>query len=414
MGELHDRKLIHDWNSIHGAVKWPAAVSIIDDTLYEGPHAPHVTAPQAAAGLEFIGCCERLRLQSVNLGAVTAASMNAIESLVAQIGQRGLGIVPLVTASTDEESVSLASRLRKSASHPLDVALVVHTSGIVHHASGTPLDEVLHRLTRALEATARDGFYPRLMLHDATRAHPGTLRRLLVCAMLAGATRLCLWDSAGCASPAGTARLLDFVRGVADDNATPVHLEWFGRNDRDLAIVNCLEALQHGVRTLHGTALGLGHGAGNAALDILLANLSLLEVIDRDVSSLKNYCDTAARAYGVSIPVNYPIFGGDAFRTATGVHAAAIIKAQQKGDHWLADRVYSGVPAGLFGLHQIIDVGPMSGESNVVAWLRHRGIEPQAELVKRIIRRAKSSTHILSGDEMQQEIAAFSAETAKH
>ena len=38
--------------------------------------------------------------------------------------------------------------------------------------------------------------------------------------------------------------------------------------------------------------------------------------------------------------------GSDAFETGTGVHAAAVIKAFRKGDAWLADRVYSGVPAG--------------------------------------------------------------------
>ena len=66
----------------------------------------------------------------------------------------------------------------------------------------------------------------------------------------------------------------------------------------------------------------------------------------------------------------------------------------------------------MFGLHQVIDVGPMSGESNVVAWLRHRAIEPQPDLVKRIIRRAKASTHILTAEEINEEIQAFTADVA--
>ena len=65
------------------------------------------------------------------------------------------------------------------------------------------------------------------------------------------------------------------------------------------------------------------------------------------------------------MPPNYPVLGDDAFRTATGVHAAAIIKAEAKGADWLADRVYSGVPASLVGRKQGIEIGPMSGLSNV-------------------------------------------------
>src|SRR5256886_14219645 len=65
--------------------------------------------------------------------------------------------------------------------------------------------------------------------------------------------------------------------------------------------------------------------------------------------------------------------GSDAFRTGTGVHAAAVIKALRKGDRALADRVYSGVPASVLGREQRIEVGPMSGESNVVFWLEQHG-----------------------------------------
>jgi 2-isopropylmalate synthase len=98
----------------------------------------------------------------------------------------------------------------------------------------------------------------------------------------------------------------------------------------------------------------------------------------------------------MAIPANYPVLGHDAFRTATGVHAAAVIKAKRKGDDWLANRVYSGVPADLFGCEQIIEIGPMSGESNVVFWLEQRGIDAQSDLVKAVLEAAKQSTGLLS------------------
>jgi 2-isopropylmalate synthase len=100
------------------------------------------------------------------------------------------------------------------------------------------------------------------------------------------------------------------------------------------------------------------------------------------------------------VPINYPLVGDDAFRTATGVHAAAIIKAMHKGDMWLADRIYSGVPAGMFGRKQEICIGFMSGASNVNFWLQHRGIPSDDVLVGEILREAKRLDHILSDEEV--------------
>jgi 2-isopropylmalate synthase len=94
------------------------------------------------------------------------------------------------------------------------------------------------------------------------------------------------------------------------------------------------------------------------------------------------------------------VFGKDAFRTATGVHAAAVIKSYKKGDQRLADIVYSGVPAGQFGLEQIIEIGPMSGKSNVIYWLERRGFEPNEERVNRIYDRAKQSSSVLLEEEI--------------
>ena len=92
--------------------------------------------------------------------------------------------------------------------------------------------------------------------------------------------------------------------------------------------------------------------------------------------------------------------GRDAFRTATGVHAAAVIKAFRKGDHHLVDAVYSGVPASIVGRRQEIEIGPMSGKSNVVYWLEKRGLAAGEDVVDRILAQAKRSTCVLTEDEI--------------
>ena len=162
-------------------------------------------------------------------------------------------------------------------------------------------------------------------------------------------------------------------------------------------------ALGAGANCVHGTALGVGERVGNTQMDQILVNLKLMGVqpwAEQDVTKLKDYCLAVSRATGVPIPKNYPVMGDDAFRTATGVHAAAVIKAYKKGDIELANSVYSGVPSHYFGLEQIIEIGPMSGKSNVVYWLERRGIAPSEELVELIFQKAKSSDRCLTEEEV--------------
>src|SRR6185369_14648456 len=133
----------------------------------------------------------------------------------------------------------------------------------------------------------------------------------------------------------------------------------------------------------------------------LLVNLKLMGAIDNDLTNLMRYCETASEATGVPIPITYPVVGRDAFRTATGVHAAAVIKAFRKGDEWLADAVYSGGPAKMFGREEVIEIGPMSGKSNVIFWLERHGIEPAEESVERIFNHAKQCQRVLTDEEVK-------------
>jgi 2-isopropylmalate synthase len=144
-------------------------------------------------------------------------------------------------------------------------------------------------------------------------------------------------------------------------------------------------------------------------MDLLMVNLVLMGWIQRDLTHLNDLVQVVAEATGEPSPDNYPVFGRDAFRTATGVHAAAVVKAFHKGDEDLADTVYSGVPARLVGRAQQIEVGPMSGRSNVVFWLERRGITPEDELVDRIFRRAKASSTVLTEQEIRREIESSRA-----
>jgi 2-isopropylmalate synthase len=234
---------------------------------------------------------------------------------------------------------------------------------------------------------------------DATRARPDTLRELFRVALDAGATRLCLCDTVGHATPDGVRRLVGFTRAFLAERGAKVALDWHGHADRGLALANALAALDAGVDRAHGTALGLGERTGNTPLELLVLNLSLAGRWPPDLVPVAEYCRTAAQVLGVAIPADHPLVGSGAFRTATGVHAAAIRKARGLGQ-WLTDRVYAAVPAAALGRQQQVCIGPQSGRANVEAWLAAHGVAAPLGLVDALLEKARSADHVLSDEEV--------------
>jgi isopropylmalate/homocitrate/citramalate synthase len=241
---------------------------------------------------------------------------------------------------------------------------------------------------------------------DTTRARPETLKALYGAAINCGATRICLADTVGHATPDGVKALVKFVQQeIVKQNA--VKIDWHGHRDRGMGLINCLAAIEAGVDRVHATALGVGERVGNAEMDLLIVNLKLLGAHQGDIRKLPEYCRLVAEAVGVPIPVNYPVVGTDAFRTGTGVHAAAIIKAKKKGHNWLADRVYSSVPAEEFGFEQRIEISPVSGLSNVKYWLEQHGYDPEDdEACRTLFDAAKRTDRVLSDEECHRLLKA--------
>jgi 2-isopropylmalate synthase len=247
---------------------------------------------------------------------------------------------------------------------------------------------------------------------DTTRSKPETIRALFTAALQSGATGIAIADTVGHSTPDGARSITRFMREIAAEQGVAIQIDWHGHQDRGLGVINSIAAIEAGANRVHATALGLGERVGNTPMDQLLVNLKLMGWIDNDLSLLGQYCATAAAACGWAIPPNYPVFGRDAFRTATGIHAAALIKSFKKGDTALADVIYSAVPAGLFGQRQVIEIGPMSGRSNVVYWLETHGIEATEERISCIYDHAKKSSSLLEDDQVMSLIQAETATTA--
>jgi 2-isopropylmalate synthase len=292
-------------------------------------------------------------------------------------------------------------RISQDTGLPIEACLFIGSSPIRQYAEGWDEDFLLKQSAEAINYAVEAGLPVMYVTEDTSRARPETVRKLYGEAVRLGVKRVCVTDTVGHATPAGATRLIGFVREVLDEAGGPdVGIDWHGHRDRGMGLANCIAAYRAGATRVHGCGLGIGERCGNAEMDLLLVNLRLLGWIDRDLTQLADYCLAVSEAVGVPIVSNYPVVGSDAFETATGVHAAAVIKAYRKGDAWLADRIYSGVAAGEFGFKQKIRIGPMSGRSNVSYWLEERSIEATEERIDRIFQAAKQSDRLLEEEEI--------------
>jgi 2-isopropylmalate synthase len=325
-----------------------------------------------------------------------------ILALCGEISRQHLRIAPNCAVRTVKGDITPLIEISQKAGMAVEACTFIGSSPIRQYAEEWTLDHMLRLTEEAVSYAVENGLPVMYVTEDTTRATPETIKRLFLAAIRAGARRVCVCDTVGHITPRGVRNLIPYVRQILRETGEDIKIDWHGHNDRGLGVINTITAITSGVDRVHATALGVGERVGNCSMDQLLINLKLMGYIDTDLSRLADYVRVASEGTGVPIAHNYPVFGGDAFRTATGVHAAAIIKARKKGEDWLADRVYSGVPAGMVGRQQQIEIGFMSGASNVVHWLTTHGITPTDALVAEIFRAAKERNRILTDDELLQ------------
>ena len=387
--ELED--LIYDWNRDGRAARADyRAVELDDETLRDGLQSPSVRNPPLAVKKRLLQLMDQLGIDSADIG-LPGASPQARETIVALAKETTTlrTLKPNCAVRTHPDDVRGAIEASVAAGVPIECCAFIGSSPIRRFAEDWSLDTMLRSVETSVTTLVKAGLPVMFVTEDTTRADPETLRTLYDVAIGAGAKRICVSDTTGHATPEGVRNLLTFVR---DDvvRGRAVKVDYHGHNDRGLGTINGLTATALADR-VHGCALGIGERVGNTSMDQLLVNLRLWGLIDRDL--VAEHC-------GVPIPPNYPAMGADAFRTGTGVHAAAVIKALRKKDRALADRVYSAVPASVLGREQRIEVGPMSGESNVVYWLESHGFEPTRERIARLFDAAKDSDRLLTDEEL--------------
>jgi 2-isopropylmalate synthase len=398
-------ELVYDWNKVEPTTRAPGRkLSFDDETLRDGLQSPSVCEPPVEKKIELLHLMEALGIDTADIGLPGAGGTHAagVERLAREIADKKLKIRPNCAARTHAADIKPIAEISQRTGIAIEACTFIGSSPVRFYAEDWTLDKLLKLTEEAVTFAVKEGLPVMYVTEDTTRAAPETIRALYTTAIRAGARAICVCDTVGHSTPDGARAVVRFVKSIIEEQGERVRLDWHGHQDRGLGVINSIAAIEGGADQVHGSALGVGERVGNTPMDQLLVNLKLMNWIDNDLSRLREYCETAAESCGWTIPYNYPVFGRDAFRTATGVHAAAVIKSYRKNDPELADLVYSGVPAGLFGLKQKIEIGPMSGKSNVIFWLETRGLEATEERVSRIYERAKQSSAVLEEDEVMR------------
>jgi 2-isopropylmalate synthase len=407
MPNMREDELIYDWNRAAGTFDYTTRrhVELDDETLRDGLQSPSVLDPSIEAKIEILHLMDELGVDTADIGLPGAGprAVADVRALALEIARNALRIGANCAARTVRADIEPIARVSQEAGIPIEACTFIGSSAIRQYAEDWTLDKMLRATEDAVTFAVGEGLPVMYVTEDTTRAGPEVLEQLYTLAIGCGASRVCLADTVGHATPEGVRKLVQFVRDdVIKPTGKAVKIDWHGHRDRGYGLANTMAAIEAGADRVHGTALGIGERVGNTEMDLLLVNLRLLGMRENDLTALPRYCEAVSKATGVPIPNQYPVFGSDAFRTGTGVHAAAIIKAQNKGDAWLADLVYSGVPASYFGRRQEIEISHVSGMSNVKYWLREHGYNAEDEdLCRRVFELAKKTDHTLTEDEIR-------------
>jgi len=404
--------LFHDWNAVvETPLERPARVELDDETLRDGLQSPSVHQPDLDQKLEILHAMAPLGIRFADLGypGASAAMLDDVVGLAGEIATAGLGIEANCAARSHPADILPIAEAQQRAGVPIEASIFLGSSPIRQFVEGWDLQFLLRTTEDAVKLARAEGLEVMFVTEDTTRARPDVLREVYTVAIASGARRICLADTVGHATPWGVHALVRFARGVVADTGADVKIDYHGHRDRGLSVMNSIAAIAEGADRVHGCGLGIGERSGNTPMELLLVNLKLLGWLDSDLHGLPTYSDAVSRGTQTPIPRNMPVVGKDAFETSTGVHAGAMLKAMRIGDTWLADRVYSGVPAAELGREQSITVGPMSGQANAVAWLTKRGLECTEERIAGILRAAKAGDHVLADDEIYALIGDGSA-----
>src|SRR5499433_2894286 len=295
----HD-ELIFDWNTVAATEIPPGTQTLLnDETLRDGLQNPSVYDPGIDEKIKILHLMESLGLDSLNIGLPGAGprAYEHTEALAREIATNRMKIRPNAAARTVEADIRPIAEISQRVGIPIEAATFLGSSPIRRLVEDWTVDHLERTTEKAVKFAVEHGLPSMYVTEDTIRTDPGTVKRLYTTAIRSGARSIVLCDTVGHAVPQGAFNLIHFaVEEVVKPSGERIRIDWHGHCDRGLAVANSLWAIAAGAHQVHAAANSLGERVGNTPMELLLVNLRLMGLIERDLSRLKEYCETVAAA----------------------------------------------------------------------------------------------------------------------
>jgi 2-isopropylmalate synthase len=358
--------LIHKWNPDTEILKrlYQEAL-VVDETLRDGLQGYLNRQPSIEEKIQFLEMMHSLGITDLALG-FPAGNPGDMPDLARHIIQRKFQFNPYALARIVESDIDAIDEIAQETGLSIAVMLFVGSSPIRAFVEGWDFKEKGLQVEKMIKYAHSKSLEVIFATEDTTQSQHETIERLYKTALDQGVKRLLIADTVGAAEPNDVRVIINYFKNEIMNGFSGIELDWHGHNDLGLAVANSLQAIQSGVKRVHGTVRGIGERAGNAALEQLIYNmykhgnnrynLQELRTYDRLVSDSTSEGDLSPRQ---------PIVGDKIFTTRSGIHTSAILAALELGGPELADLIYSSVSAGALGREQEFELNEYSGSAGV-------------------------------------------------
>lgn len=350
----------------------PEKIVIYDSTLRDGEQMPgvHFTTEQKVAIATKLADVGVHQIEA-GFPAVSDQEMRAVK----EIAQLGLSSEILCLARTIQSDIDAA------ADCGVDMVLLFIATSDLHMRYKLKMtrDDVLRKAVSSVEYARARGLKVSISTEDSTRSDTGMMMDVYKECEKAGATRLGITDTLGCAGPEAVHYLVKKIR-----EGTSIPLSAHLHNDFGLATANSIAALTAGAEAIATTVGGIGERSGNVPLEQFVMVMKHLYKRDIGINTegLTDLAKLVFEAAKLPLPANQPWVGTNAFSHESGIHVAAVLNCPM---------TYECVNPEEVGNRRRLVLGKHSGTALVKSRLDERGIYASQEQICDMVRAIKKA-----------------------
>ena len=346
-------------------------VIVYDSTLRDGEQMPGV-AFSIEQKIKIATMLDEIHVHQIEAGfpAVSEGEFDSIKE-IASLGLRAdiLALSRLVKRDIDAAVES-----------GVDMALLFIATSDLHlkYKLKKPRECIMDMALDAVEYCKDRGIKASFSSEDSTRTDLDFLIELFKAVEGAGADRLGLTDTVGCAAPEAITALVEIVVGEVK---TPLSLHL--HNDYGLALANAIAGVKAGAKAITTTVTGIGERSGNVPLEQFTIALKYLYGTDIgiDTTRFKEFSETITEFTCNPMPRNQPLVGENAFAHESGIHVAAVLECPL---------TYESIPPEVVGNRRYLKMGKHSGVTYIKKRIEEMGYPASEDHICEILLRVKT------------------------